>query len=82
MRGALQMAIYLLDNTLKVEIIYEKTEWNYEDNICVCIIEECPEDEKIFRYDETNMYLTAEQARRLARLLDAAVEAGREDWSR
>ena len=69
------MAIYLLDNTLKVEIIYEANESTYDDNICVCIIEECPEDEKIFRYDESNLYLTAEQARQLARMLKAAADA-------
>ncbi len=69
------MAIYLLDNTLKVEIVYEKNESTYDDNICVCIIEECPEDEKIFRYDESNLYLTADQARQLARMLEAAADA-------
>ena len=69
------MAIYLLDNTLKVEIIFDKNESTYEDNICVCIIEECPEDEKIFRYDELNLYLTVDQARRLARMLEAAADA-------
>jgi len=35
----------------------------------VRIKEECPEEEKIFYAGETNIYLTAEQARQLASLL-------------
>jgi hypothetical protein len=71
------MAIYLLDNTLKIEICYEDSDSDYEDDILVKIIEECPEDEKIFRHDETNLYLTPQQANDLARLLDSAAQASR-----
>lgn len=71
------MAIYLLDNTLKIEIGYEESDSDYEDDILVKIIEECPEDEKIFRHDETNLYLTPQQANDLARLLDHAAQASR-----
>jgi hypothetical protein len=71
------MAIYLLDNTLKIEICYEECDSDYEDDILVKIIEECPEDEKIFRHDETNLYLTPQQANDLARLLDSAAQASR-----
>ena len=71
------MAIYLLDNTLKIEIFYEETDSDYVDDILVKIIEECPEDEKIFRHDETNLYLTPEQANDLARMLDHAAQASR-----
>jgi hypothetical protein len=69
------MAIYLLDNTLKVEICYDESDRGYSDNICVQIIEECPEDEKIFRADETNIYLTPEQALQLADTLRKAARA-------
>lgn len=71
------MAIYLLDNTLKIEIAYEESDHEYDDNIRVQIIEECPDEEKIFRHDETNLYLTPEQANALARLLDHAAQASR-----
>jgi hypothetical protein len=71
------MAIYLLENSLKVEITYEENDSEYEDNIRVQIVEECPDEEKIFRHDETNLYLTPEQANGLARLLDIAAQASR-----
>lgn len=71
------MAIYLLDNSLKIEIAYEASDGEYDDNIRVQIIEECPDEEKIFRHDETNLYLTPGQANALARLLDNAAQASR-----
>jgi len=71
------MAIYLLDNSLKVDICYEETDSGYRDNIRICIIEDCPEDEKIFIHDETNIYLSPEEANQLARLLDSAAQASR-----
>lgn len=71
------MAIYLLDDTLKIEICYEENDSDYDDNILVKIIEECPEDEKLFQHDETNLYLTPKQANSLARLLDEAAQASR-----
>lgn len=71
------MAIYLLDNSLKIEIDYEASDSEYDDNIRVQIIEECLDEEKIFRHDETNLYLTPEQANALARLLDNAAQASR-----
>jgi hypothetical protein len=71
------MAIYLLDNSLKVDVCYEDTDSDYNDNIRICIVEECPDEEKIFIHDETNIYLTPEEANQLARLLDAAAQASR-----
>lgn len=71
------MAIYLLDNSLKVDVCYEEGDSDYHDNIRICIVEECPDDEKIFIHDETNLYLTPEEANQLARLLDAAAQASR-----
>lgn len=63
------MAIYLLDNTLKIEICYEESDSDYSDNICVQIIEDCPEEEKLFRADEINIFLTPEEALLLANTL-------------
>ena len=60
------MAISLLDDTLKVDIFFEMKDCEYGDNVCLNIIENCPDDEKVFRGDETNLYLTPQQARKLA----------------
>lgn len=61
--------ILLLDESLRVRIYYECDDCDYDDNICVSIIEECPEDEKILIAGETNLYLTPEQAKKLAMAL-------------
>jgi hypothetical protein len=75
----LPMAIFLLDNSLKVEICYDETEREFADNILVSIIEDCPDDEKVFRGDETNLYLTPDQACQLAIALKHAVSKSRFD---
>ena len=70
------MPIYLLDETLSVKVYYDQVDCEYEDNICISILEDCPDEEKIFRAGETNIYLTREQARQLGRaLLEAADES-------
>lgn len=63
------MAIYLLDNSVRVLVFYEDNDCEFEDNICVRFDEECPDEEKIFKADETNIYLTATQAQELAQAL-------------
>lgn len=73
------MAIYLLDNSLKIEIYYDETDIEYNDNICLSIVEECPVEEKLFYADETNIYLTPEEACELSRLLQAAAAHSRSD---
>lgn len=70
------MPIYLLDETLSVKVYYDQVDCEYEDNICISILEDCPDEEKIFRAGETNIYLTREQARQLGRaLLEVADES-------
>ncbi len=69
--------IYLLDDSLEVEIFYDKDDCGYTDNICLKITESCKEEEKVFRHDENNLYLTQEQASALAAALTAAVQASR-----
>lgn len=66
------MSIHLLENTLKVNIYYDEKDCAYDDNICVSIVEDCPEEEKIFRANETNLYLTPEQAMQLMQALKTA----------
>lgn len=69
------MAVSLLDGTLKVDIFFEQKDCKFGDNVCFSIVEKCPDDEKVFRGDETNLYLTSKQARKLASALLNAAEA-------
>jgi len=69
--------IHLLDDSLEVEIFYDKDDCGYTDNICLKITESCEDEEKVFRHDENNLYLTQEQAIALADALTAAVKASR-----
>lgn len=71
------MYIYLLDNTLRVKIFHDPQDREYDDNICVSIDECCEEEEKVFRTDESNLYLTANQAQQVALALLNAAEASR-----
>jgi len=68
------MAIELLNGSLKIEVFYEKTDKVYDDNICVCIREYGPEDEKVLYAGETNLFINAEEARKLAAMLNEAAE--------
>lgn len=70
------MTIYLLDHSLKIEVFYDHEDCDYQDNVCVVIEESCPDEERIFRFDELNLYLSSEEARQLAQaLLNAAEES-------
>ena len=68
------MAIKLLNGSLKIEIFFDKKDREYEDNICVCVRESGPEDEKILYAGETNIFINAEQARELAEMLTTAAD--------
>lgn len=68
------MTISLLDDSLKVNIYFEVNDCEFVDNVCVSFLEECPDDEKVFHGDETNLYLTPQQARQLASALLHASE--------
>ncbi len=68
------MSITLLDGTLRVGIFFDKGDHEFDDNICICFKEDCPEDEKIFYAGETNIYITSAQARELAALLIEAAD--------
>ena len=63
------MAIELLNGSLKVEVFFDKKDKEYEDNICVCLREFGPEDEKIL-----NIFINAEQAREIAQMLNTAAD--------
>jgi hypothetical protein len=68
------MTITLLDGSLKMDVFYDCKDSQFDDHICIKVVEECPEDEKIFFAGETNIYLTAEQARQIAKDLLHAIE--------
>ena len=74
------MEILLLDGSLRVKIFYDEEESTYEDNICVSLREDCPDDERILRADEVCISLTPLEARRLARALDAAADTSLADY--
>ena len=68
------MVIMLLDDSLRVEVLYDEEDQAFEDNICVCLSERAPAEERLFLYDDTHILLTPDQALDLARALTAAAE--------
>ncbi len=68
------MIIDLLKGALVVQIQLDKSDISYDDNICLCFEEPCHEDEKIFRADQTHLYLTPAEARKIAGSLLAVAE--------
>lgn len=73
------MSLCLLDDTLSVDVYFEPSDTEFSDNICLYFVESCPEDEKVFLADETNLFLTPDQARELARMLLQAADASEVD---
>jgi len=69
------MAIDLLNGSLKIDIYFDKEDKEYDDNICVSLKEYGPEDEKIFYAGETDIFITPDEARKLAEMLIAAAES-------
>ncbi len=67
------MSISLLDDSLKVKVYFEESDRDFEDDICISFLEDCPEDEKIFRADETNIFITPDQAGLLIMALQRAM---------
>lgn len=70
-------AITLLDGSLKLAVFYEESDHRFEDSICLCFQEDCPEDEKIFKADEVSIYLTPEQVALLILELSRTMETYR-----
>ena len=70
--------IHLLDDSLSVEIYHEGCDKQYRDNICVRMIESCPAEERVLRFEETNLFMTAAQAEALIQALQAALKQARD----
>ena len=60
------MDIWILDDSLRISIYYEEEDCRFKDNICISVYESCPDNEKIMIADETNLFLTPEQAQTLS----------------
>ena len=67
-------SILLLDESLQVEVFFSNEDCDFEDNICLKVVESCPEEVKLFKYQESNLFLTRQQASDLAKALLAAVQ--------
>ena len=71
------MIISLLDDSLQVQVFFEEPDCDYIDNVCLSFLEDCPEDEKVFIHDETNIFLTPDQADLFAQVLTEAAAQSR-----
>ncbi len=47
--------ILLLDETLIVEVFYACEDADLVDNICLKVVEDCAEEEKVFRHEESHL---------------------------
>ena len=54
------MRIKLLKGALIVSIQFEKSDSEYDDNICLCFEEPCHDDEHIFRGEKTSPLLNCQ----------------------
>jgi hypothetical protein len=68
------MVLTLLDGALMVEVVYSEEDRGFDDDILVRFTEECPNNERLFKADETNICLTPREAIRLAKALLIAAE--------
>jgi hypothetical protein len=68
------MTVTLLDGSLKLDVFYDCKDSQFDDHICLQIVEDCPEEEKIFYAGETNIYLTTEQAQQISVALLKAIQ--------
>ncbi len=73
------MGMNLLDNSLKIEVFFDRQDETFKDNICLRIKESCPDEERIFRAEESNLYLTRRQACQLADSLLKAAKCSLDD---
>jgi hypothetical protein len=68
------MVIELLGGELVVKISFENLDRDFDDNICICFHEPCHDDARIFRAAETNLFITAQEARKLAEVLQKTAD--------
>jgi hypothetical protein len=68
------MSVILFDGGLKIEIYFDESDREFDDDICIQLIEDCPEEEKVLKFDETNLYITPDQACLLILALQRAMD--------
>jgi len=68
------MTILLLDGSMQIDIWYEENDRDYADNICISVKEICPDDERLFRGEETRLLITPKQALQLSKALRTAAD--------
>ena len=69
--------ISLLDDSLEISIYFDRDDSRFQDNIGVCILENCPQCEKLFIANEINCFITPDQAHQIIEALGTALEARR-----
>jgi hypothetical protein len=69
------MEFELLGGELIVKICYENLDKEFDDNICLNFTESCLDETRIFRAAETNLFITPQEARKLAEMLLAAADS-------
>lgn len=69
--------LMLLDDSLQVNVAYYADQHEYEDTVCLTFVEHCPKDERIFKADETRIFLTPDQADQLALALQQVAAGSR-----
>ena len=68
------MSLELLNGSLVVNVFFDPKDRDFEDNVCICLKEFGPDEEKILYADETNILITSEQARELGNMLIKAAD--------
>lgn len=69
------MELNLLDGELILKICFDKTDREFDDNICLSFYEPCYDDARLFRAEETNIFITPAEARELAEILIKAADS-------
>ncbi len=73
------MIIHLLEGSLKIRVYYCEDDVEFEDNICIEVEEDCPDDEKLLQANQVIISITPVEARQLATLLNQAADASLAD---
>jgi hypothetical protein len=63
------MTISLLNDCMQVDIFYETEDQQFSDNICIRICETCPNEERLMLAEESNIFITPQEACTLANAL-------------
>ncbi len=73
------MTITLLNGCMQLDVFYETEDQPFSDNICVRIRETCPEEERLMRAEESNIFITPQDACSVANALLKAARRSLDD---